>query len=245
MSTLNSLLSSWRTTNQTGAGGLMEKLTIDGTLYDVKDPGLDYLAEQIESRIAALETITSGTDLTELAQEIQNIISELENSENANAWKTAIDKLAGLGVKTAAVYYTQAECDEYNASLTGFVTAESAVPADYAEKVGTPAAGDTLTTEEANAYNATLEGARKTTDVKTQPVYNTVKDYVDGKVATINAAVADKADAATVTTALAAKADAADFSTGTASYVKSSYSNGNLSITTTDVTVYIPATVNP
>ena len=211
MPTLNSQLSAWRHDNQTGAGGLMEKLTIDGTLYDVKDPGLDYLAEQIESRIAALETITSGTDLAELAQEVQNIIAELENSENGNAWKTAIDKLAGLGVKTPAVYYTQEEADEINAAHS----------------------------EDSDWTPIT------TSDVKDQPVYNTVKDYVDGKVATINAAVADKADAATVTTALAAKADAADFSTGTASYVKSSYSNGNLSITTTDVTVYIPATVNP
>ena len=117
MPTFTEQLSAWRTANQTGQGGLMEKLTIDGTLYDVKDPGLDYLAEQIESRIAALETITDGSDLQQLAQEVQNIIDELENSENGNVWKTAIDKLAGLGVKTAAEYYTQAECDEHNASL--------------------------------------------------------------------------------------------------------------------------------
>ena len=209
MPTLNSQLSDWRTANQTGTGGLMEKLTIDGTLYDVKDPGLDYLAEQIESRIAALETITSGTDLAELAQEVQNIIAELENSENGNAWKTAIDKLAGLGVKTPAVYYTQAECDELNSQ---------------------------------NGKQEGDEGYLTPSDVKTPAVYNTVKDYVDDKVATINTNLDAKADAATVTTALAAKADAADFSTGTASRVTSSYSNGNLSITTTDVTVYIPAT---
>ena len=37
MPTLSETLSSWRTTNQTGTGGLMEKLTIDGKLYDVKE----------------------------------------------------------------------------------------------------------------------------------------------------------------------------------------------------------------
>ena len=211
MPTFNEQLSAWRTANQTGQGGLMEKLTIDGTLYDVKDPGLDYLAEQTESRIHALETITDGSDLTQIAQQINDIIAELENSENGNAWKTAIDKLAGLGVKTPAVYYTQAECDEYNT---------------------------------ANSLKEGDEGYRTTSDVKTPAVYNTVKDYVDAKVATINAAIADKADAATVTTALAAKANAADFTTGTASYVTSSYANGNLSISTSNVTVYVPTANN-
>ena len=47
----------------------------------------------------------------------------------------------------------------YNANLTGAVAAGDATPADYAEKVGTPAADATLTTAEADAYNATLAGA--------------------------------------------------------------------------------------
>ena len=40
-----------------------------------------------------------------------------------------------------------------------------AVPADYATKVGSSAAGSTLTTAEAEAYNATLTGAVDTTTV--------------------------------------------------------------------------------
>lgn len=51
----------------------------------------------------------AGTDWENNAKKVQEIIEELENSDNANAWATAIDKLAGLGVKTPAVYYTQEE----------------------------------------------------------------------------------------------------------------------------------------
>jgi len=248
MPTLSETLSTWRTANQSGTGhqGLMSKLTIDGSLYDIQDPALEAMMTALDTRLSSIEGATpeakdvtfdnsengftstnvqdaieeaitkataeaigastdssdadtinaakkyadeliadlAGSDWEQNAKTVKQIIEELENSDNANSWATAIDKLAGLGVKTAAEYYTQAECDEYNAAnVTGYVTAGSSIPADYAEKVGSAAAGDTLTTEEANAYNATLEGARKTTDVKTPAVYNTVVDYVQSYVA--------------------------------------------------------------
>ena len=248
----------------------------------------------------------AGNDWAQNAKTVKEIIEELENSDPANAWATAIDKLAGLGVKTAAEYYTQAECDEWNAeNVTGYVTAGSPVPADYETKVGSAAAGETLTTEEANAYNATLEGARKTTDVKTPAVYNTVVDYVESYVAsqlgstvsdleTLDAAAiksvngvsraandttgaitltganievsgtdsrkldvviasletnkADKSDIEANERVVAAalndlntnKANKAAISTATVNNWSSSYSNGNLTWTSTQPTVYVP-----
>jgi len=75
-------------------------------------------------------------------------------------------------VKTAADYYTQEECNTYNATLTGALNSTDALTADQATAYNTAmsaskSAGDTLTAEEANAYNATLTGARLTSDVKT------------------------------------------------------------------------------
>ena len=72
--------------------------------------------------------------------------------------------------KIKNVYYTQAECDEYNAGLTGALNSTDALSADEAVAYNTAmsaskAADDTLTAEEANAYNATLTGARTTADV--------------------------------------------------------------------------------
>ena len=58
-----------------------------------------------------------------------------------------------------STYYTETEINTHNAALTGAVAADEDVPADYASKVGTAAAGAKLTGEEANKYNATLSGA--------------------------------------------------------------------------------------
>ena len=371
-STLSEILTAWRTANQKGAGGLMSKLTIDNKLYDVKDPAVDKLAEEVETRISAVETsisqisttaegtsfdhtsngftasnvqaaieevlakvIGKSTDLSSAdtikaakkyaeelvnnlagqdwaanAKKVQEIIEELENSDNANAWATAIDKLAGLDVK-----YTQAEADEYNAALTGAIststslTAEQATALNGLDGVSTKeyVEGQQPNAADAALYNATLEGAKTTSSVKTP---KTVKQYVDEAIAnttngldaavtsadgtnvqvkvteangvitgvnvttdnTINATdlankigdigndtvkkyVDDNIQALTneitdnelvVATSLnnlnSDKADKSQFTTGTAHQVSVSYSNENLTITTTPITVYVPAT---
>ena len=71
---------------------------------------------------------------------------------------------------TNPVYYTQSEADDHNATLTDHVSSGDAVPTDYETKVGSAAAGTTLTANEAKLYNATLPGAWTTTTVKTPGV---------------------------------------------------------------------------
>ena len=87
--------------------------------------------------------------------------------------------------KVPAVYYSQAECNEYNSNpannVTGYIASGTALSADQVEAVkaalGTSyVAGAELTTKDANAYNATLTGARQTTDVKTPAVYYTQEE---------------------------------------------------------------------
>ena len=81
-------------------------------------------------------------------------------------------------VKTAhvaAVYYTQAECNTENATLTGALTttaltAEQAAAYNAAIDGANKSEGDTLTEAEVNAYNATLSGAITTETVKTAEV---------------------------------------------------------------------------
>ena len=50
-------LGNWRNANQSGSGhqGLMSKLTIDGNLYDIKDPAVDQLAIELDQRLNALK----------------------------------------------------------------------------------------------------------------------------------------------------------------------------------------------
>lgn len=57
MSTLNDIIAAWRAKNQTGTGhnGIMSKLTINGALYDIKDPAVEALASEIETRLKSVE----------------------------------------------------------------------------------------------------------------------------------------------------------------------------------------------
>lgn len=78
-------------------------------------------------------------------------------------------------VVTPAVYYTQEECDTYNAELTGAIASGTTLTAEQATLVNaaletTYAEGDTISEENANLYNATLEGAISTSDIKTPAV---------------------------------------------------------------------------
>ena len=155
MANLSEQLTAWRTANQTGH--ITSKLTIDSDLYDIKDPALAYIAQQVDTRLSTLEGATvaaadvtfnntgtglqaayvqaaieevlayadalkgtssdlssaytiaaakkyadekiqqlAGTNWTEQAQKVQDIIDEL-NGENG-AWETLVDKLAGMTV---------------------------------------------------------------------------------------------------------------------------------------------------
>ena len=80
-------------------------------------------------------------------------------------------------IKMPAVYYTQAECDEYNkTNCTNYIAKHTKLTAAQATLVNTAltpsySTGDAISAADANAYNATLEGALKTTDVKTAAVW--------------------------------------------------------------------------
>ena len=140
-----------------------------------------------KAQLDTLAETVSGLDASTLA-ELQKIIAELEDSENGNAWITAIDKLAGLNIN-----YTQAEADAYNANLTGAISTETSLSADQAATLNGLAGvssteyteGTSPTAEDAALYNATLEGAKSTSSTKTP---RTVKQYVDAAVAALEAA---------------------------------------------------------
>lgn len=60
MANLSEILTQWRTANQTGH--ITSKLTIDGDLYDIKDPALAYIAQQVDTRLSSLEGATVTAD---------------------------------------------------------------------------------------------------------------------------------------------------------------------------------------
>ena len=123
--------------------------------------------------------------------------------------------------KTAAVYYTQAECDTYNSDaenhVTGYIASGKVLTAEEATAVnktlGTSyVEGAELLTKDANAYNAKLPNAKQTTDVKSR--YETQAEC-DEYNATLNGALnstdpLSAADAAAYNTAMSASKSAGD-----------------------------------
>ena len=65
MATLSQDVQTWREGNQSGTGhsGLLSKLQIGSSLYDIKDPAVEALAAAVETRLAAVEG-KSWTEVT-------------------------------------------------------------------------------------------------------------------------------------------------------------------------------------
>jgi predicted nucleic acid-binding Zn-ribbon protein len=92
----------------------------------------------------------------------------------------------GKKVKRPAVYYTQEQCNLYNQNLEGGILIGSELTAEQATAVNTAlettySEGDTILDTDANNYNATLTGAKTTSDIyeEAKIVDKTVKEYVD------------------------------------------------------------------
>ena len=58
ITSLVTVLSNYRTTQVSGHQGLLSKLAIDGQTYDIKDPAVEQLASEIQTRLNDLETHT-------------------------------------------------------------------------------------------------------------------------------------------------------------------------------------------
>ena len=144
--------------------------TLDGARLttDVKET-FYYTQAECDEYNAGLDGAVSTDDTNPNTS--TNYTQEEANAYNAN--------LAGArkttDVKTI-VYYSQAECDDYNKSIENYIAKHTKLDAGQANLVNnalTPSynTNDAISTEHANAYNATLPGALKTTDVKTEAVW--------------------------------------------------------------------------
>jgi hypothetical protein len=146
--------------NDSGLGTTVATLIGSDTNKSIRAIAGEVLAEAMDLADDANTTIDN---LTEVLKWFKDLPEEEEG---------ALKLIAKIGKKGT----TQAEADTYNAELTGAVAAGDSTPADYQTKVGTAAAGDTLSDEEAKAYNATLEGAK--TAVASTGLYKEIEDAV-------------------------------------------------------------------
>lgn len=327
--TLTGIISEWRGTNQpTGANaasGLMSKLTIDGSLYHIKDPAVEQLAAELDTRLTEIEgafeaekvtfatgenRLTStnvqdaieevvekvigangddandetiygakayakdlvdklaGTGWADNAKKVQEIIKEIEGSDEASAWVTLIDNLDGfgtgvnvkeyvddavLGASAAAISGIQA----LNATVSGTGTNIDVQVVETEGKItGVSILRDVTVnaTDVSNAITTAISNLDATvtgtgTNIEVQVV------ETDGKITNVNILkdtsinatdLANKVGDLGTATTIKQYVDTATsnldakFATGIAHNVAVSYANENLSITTTPVTVYIP-----
>ena len=138
---------------------------------DVKSAAVYYTQDECNAYNAALPGAVSTSDTNPNT-------STNYTQEEANTYNAALPgAVTTSSIKTPAVYYTQAECDEYNkTNVSGYIakhTKLSAAQADLVNAALTPKykENDAITVADANAYNATLPNARKTTDVKVEAVW--------------------------------------------------------------------------
>lgn len=135
-------------------------LSVNGAKFT---PAVKYVA--VESG----KTLTSGVKYYTSVEGAGEFDGNGEIADGTNYFRKAADATGCFVFEyyKDAVNYTQSEADTYNAALDGAVSEGDPVPADYATKVGSAAAGATLTAEEAKLYNAKLPGAVTTSSVKT------------------------------------------------------------------------------
>ena len=156
--------------------------------YKVKTPAVYYTRSECNTHNAELTGyIASTTTLTESQATAVNTAlgttyttGATISTEDAAAYNATLTGYRTTDdVKTAAVYYSQAECNTYNAAnVAGYIASGTKLNADQATAVNaaiktTYSADDVILETDANKYNETLTGSRKTSDIATAAVYYT------------------------------------------------------------------------
>lgn len=119
-----------------------------------------------------------GADATDSMWGLTLDVSDTENGKKVQGYLTYQEIINAIQYGRPQIKYTeQSDVDAYNARLTGALNSTNPLTAEQARKynaaIRTGArkqANDTLTEAEANAYNATLSGAKKLNDVKSPAV---------------------------------------------------------------------------
>ena len=181
MATLQETISSYRTTQVTGHQGLLSKLSIDGNLYDIKDPAVEALAAAVETRLAAQEgktwtAVEKGNNDPKFATSVGQAADGSISVTYSNLRDTALTDTATTGQFITSV----------SQDINGVVTTTKA-GVDAANVVFTPVNNfDSASTnvqaaiEDALAQAMELKGA--STDLSSADTIAAAKKYADEKV---------------------------------------------------------------
>ena len=183
MATLSEGLSSFRTTQATGHAGLLSKLQIGSSLYDIKDPAVEQLATLVEGRLSELEgkswtAVSKGANDAKFA----TAVTQGTNGSISVTYGTIRDAALTDTSETNKVVKGIAQ------SVDGVVTATMGQVA-AGEVAFTPGTGfeSTSTTvqaavEDALAKAMALKGTKAAGDTTAETIQG-AKDYADAKVA--------------------------------------------------------------
>lgn len=181
MATLQETISSYRTTQSTGHEGLLAKLSIDGKIYDIKDPAVEALAAAVETRLAAQEgktwtVVTKGANDPKFATSVGQAADGSVSVTYSNLRDTALTDTATTGQFITSV----------SQDVNGVVTTTKA-GVDAANVVFTPGTGFESTStnvqaavEDALAKAMALKGS--SSDASSAETIAAAKKYADEKV---------------------------------------------------------------
>ena len=182
MATLQETISSYRTEQGSGHQGLLSKLSIDGKIYDIKDPAVEALAAAVETRLAAQESktwtaVTKGANDPKFATSVGQAADGSISVTYSNLRDTALTDSATTGQFITSVSQdvngvvttTKAGVDAANVAFTpgtDFDSASTNVQAAIEDALGQAMAlkGDSTDLSSAD----TIAAAKKYADEKVQ-----------------------------------------------------------------------------
>jgi len=192
MGNFNDKLTAWRTSNQTGS--ILSKLTIDNTLYNIKDPALSYLATELDTKITYLETqITAANDKVVAASDVTFTNGDNFTSQNVQAAiEEALSKAMALkGASTdESSYETIAAAKKYADEKVQQLAGQDWT--DAAQKV-TDIINELEGSSATQSWSTLVDKLKGMTisENGTERDANSIAEYVSYEIAQVNAANAD------------------------------------------------------
>lgn len=181
MATLQETISSYRTTQSTGHQGLLAKLSIDGKIYDIKDPAVEELAAAIDTELAEIKgktwtVVEKGNNDPKFATSVGQAADGSISVTYSNLRDTALTDTATTGQFITSV----------SQDVNGIVTTTKA-GVDAADVSFTPGTGFESTStnaqaaiEDALAKAMALKGS--SSDASSAETIAAAKKYADEKV---------------------------------------------------------------
>lgn len=183
MATLQETISSYRTTQVSGHQGLLSKLQIDGSLYDIKDPAVEQLAAAVEARLSAQENKT-WTAVEKGANDAKFATQVTQATDGSISVTYGTIRDAALTDTSATNQVVKGIAQSVDGVVTATMGQVAASEVSFTPGTDFNSASTTVqaAVEDALAQAMALKGTKAAGDTTAETIQG-AKDYADAKVA--------------------------------------------------------------